>query len=76
MEVVGPITLPSNAQELMLRPDTIVPGFGRAMQQSPEPPADCPAGITGDLRNLPALRGGVPLGQMLEEKFRLPVFID
>ena len=39
-------------------------------------PADYPAGIIGDLGNLPCFRGGVPLGLMLEEKFGLPTFIN
>ena len=39
-------------------------------------PADYPAGIIGDLPNLPAFRGGVALGPMLEAKFGLPVFIN
>lgn len=39
-------------------------------------PADYPAGIIGDLPNVPAFRGGVPLGPMLEERFKLPVFVN
>jgi glucokinase len=39
-------------------------------------PADYPAGIIGDLGNLPAFRGGVALGPMLQEKFQLPVFLN
>jgi glucokinase len=39
-------------------------------------PADYPRGIIGDLENLPAFRGGVPLKDMLEEKFDIPVFIN
>jgi glucokinase len=39
-------------------------------------PADYPNGIIGDLGNLPAFRGGIALGPMLEEKFKLPVFIN
>src|SRR6201987_2812235 len=39
-------------------------------------PADYPAGIIGDLPNLPAFRGGIALGPMLEERFKLPVFIN
>ena len=39
-------------------------------------PADYPAGIIGDLGNLPAFRGGVALGPMLEDKFKVPVFIN
>lgn len=39
-------------------------------------PADYPNGIIGDLGNLPAFRGGVPLGPILEEHFKIPVFIN
>ena len=44
---------------------------------SPFPgPVDYPAGIVGDLGNLPGFRGGVALGPMLEERFGLPMFIN
>jgi glucokinase len=85
-EIVEPITLASNAHSLDLCFETIVAGFTRVIQQCQEPPvaisfafpgpADYPSGIIGDLPNLSAFRGGVPLGPMLEEKFRLPVFIN
>lgn len=85
-EVVEPITLPSNAHDLQLCLDTIITGFTRVMQQCQESPvaisfafpgpADYPTGIIGDLGNLPAFRGGVPLGPILEDKFMLPVFIN
>lgn len=39
-------------------------------------PADYPNGIIGDLNNLPAFRGGIPLKALLEEAFGLPVFIN
>ena len=39
-------------------------------------PADYPNGIIGDLKNLPAFRGGVPLGPLLAETFGAPVFIN
>ncbi len=39
-------------------------------------PADYPAGIIGDLPNLPAFRGGIPLGPILSDHFGLPVFIN
>lgn len=39
-------------------------------------PADYPKGIIGDLPNLPAFKGGVALGNYLEEKFKLPVYIN
>ncbi len=39
-------------------------------------PADYLNGIIGDLPNLPAFRGGVALGPLLKDKFKLPVFIN
>lgn len=39
-------------------------------------PADYGNGVIGDLGNLPAFRGGVPLGRILGQHFKLPVFIN
>jgi glucokinase len=39
-------------------------------------PADYVNGIIGDLKNLPAFKGGVPLGAFLRARFGLPVFIN
>jgi glucokinase len=39
-------------------------------------PAWYKEGIIGDLGNLPAFRGGVPLGPMLAKQFKVPVFIN
>ena len=85
-EVVAPITLSSNAHELTLCLNTIVDGFTKVKEQLSEAPvaisfafpgpADYPRGIIGDLANLPGFRGGIALGPMLEEKFKLPVFIN
>jgi len=85
-EIVEPITFPSNAHDLQLCLDTIVSGFKQVQSRLPQQasaisfafpgPADYPAGIIGDLGNLPAFRGGVALGPMLEDTFRLPVFIN
>ncbi len=61
-------------------------GFQNIQRQLPEPPAaisfafpgpaDYPAGIISNVGNLPAFRGGVALGPFLEEKFKIPVFIN
>jgi len=85
-EIVAPITLPSNAHDLNLCLGAVVEGFSRVRQALPQEPvaisfafpgpADYPAGIIGDLPNLPAFRGGIALGPMLEDKFQLPVFIN
>lgn len=39
-------------------------------------PADYARGIIDNSNNLPAFKGGVPLKSILEEEFRLPVFIN
>jgi glucokinase len=85
-EVAGPVTLPSNAQDLDKCLDTIIDGFRQVKDQLRESPsaisfafpgpADYPNGIIFDLQNLPAFRGGVALGPMLEDIFEIPVFIN
>ncbi|GAA5483211.1 ROK family protein [Haloferula sargassicola] len=84
--IVEGVHLPSNANNLELCLKGIVEGFETVAARCPEPPVaisfafpgpcDYPAGIIGDLGNLPAFRGGVPLGPMLQEKFGIPVFIN
>ena len=84
--VVDPITFPSNASNLDKCLNSIVEGFKEVLKKLPEKPhaisfafpgpADYPNGIIGDLGNLPAFRGGVALGPMLQEIFQLPVFIN
>lgn len=85
-EIVEPITLPSNANDLNACLNNIIKGFTQVKQSlSDKPsaisfafpgPADYPNGIIGNLGNLPAFRGGIALGPMLKEKFDLPVFIN
>jgi glucokinase len=84
--VAPPVTLPSNAHDLGLCLDTITDGFSRVKAQAPAAPAaisfafpgpaDYPRGIIEELGNLPAFRGGVALGPMLEDRFGVPVFIN
>lgn len=86
LEIIEPIVLPSNADNLELCLKTIVDGFKQVQNLLPQNPvaisfafpgpADYPNGIIGDLGNLPAFRGGIALGPMLEEEFKLPVFIN
>jgi glucokinase len=86
MPLFDPICIPTEADNLDRCLDSIVQGFTLARAQCPEPPAaisfafpgpaDYPAGIIGDLPNLPAFRGGVALGPMLEDHFGIPVFIN
>lgn len=80
------VATPSNGDDLKRCLGNIVEGFTRVAEQSPvapsaisfafPAPADYPNGVIGDLYNLPGFRGGVALGPMLEDKFKVPVFIN
>src|SRR6476660_1957197 len=84
--LVGPLYVPSEANDLERCLSNIFGGFDdvkRSLQEPPTAisfafpgPADYPSGIIGDLGNLPAFRGGVALGPALEERFQMPVFIN
>lgn len=84
--VTKTVAMPSNGDNLERCLANIVEGFAQVKQQCPQPPsaisfafpgpADYPNGIIGDLGNLPAFRGGIALGPMLQEKFGIPVFIN
>lgn len=84
--VTETVTLPSNADHLETCLANLVEGFTHVKSKCPGPPvaisfafpgpADYPNGIIGDLPNLPAFRGGIALGPMLQEKFGIPVFIN
>ena len=86
MAVTETITTPSNGNNLERSLAGIIDGFSRVKEKCPAPPvaisfafpgpADYPRGIIGDLGNLPGFRGGVALGPMLEDKFKIPVFIN
>jgi glucokinase len=76
----------SNADHLERCLATIKEGFQELIDEITETPvaisfafpgpADYINGIIGDLNNLPAFRGGVPLKSILEEEFGLPVYIN
>ncbi len=80
------IVLPSHADNLDKCLTSIVEGFSQVKSKLKSKPvaisfafpgpADYPNGIIADLPNLPAFRGGVALGPMLEDKFGLPIFIN
>ncbi|HEV2349081.1 MAG TPA: ROK family protein [Terriglobia bacterium] len=84
--LVGPRSVPWAAENLDQCLANIVDGFGSINRLLPEAPAaisfafpgpaDYPAGIVNNVGNLPAFRGGVALGPMLEEKFGIPAFIN
>ena len=85
-EIIEPFTIPSAAPTLEEVLKKIITGFHECETRCGEKataisfcfpgPADYPNGIIGDLENLPTFRGGVPLKQMLENEFQVPVFIN
>lgn len=84
-EIVSPIAIKANANDLDVCLQSITDGFRRVQSKLGEKPAaisfafpgpaDYKSGIIGDLGNLPCFRGGVALGPMLEDLFKTPVFI-
>lgn len=85
-EIISPISLPANPDNLMSCLETLKKGFVAVKERLTDNPvaisfafpgpADYPAGIIGDLLNFPSFRGGVALGPYLEEIFKIPVFIN
>lgn len=85
-EIISPLTLPSNGNDLERCIENILKGFREIADQLEEKPSaisfafpgptDYETGIVGKLSNLPAFKGGVPLGPILEDEFDLPVFIN
>ncbi|MCL1851301.1 MAG: ROK family protein [Bacteroidetes bacterium] len=85
--IVTPVTKPSNSDVLEKCLNTLTEGFTEVINQLPEPPvaisfafpgpADYPNGIIGGyLPNFPSFRNGVALADFLQEKLKLPVFIN
>ncbi len=80
------VRLPAAADTLEDILKMIIRGFEEVMEQAGEKPvaisfcfpgpADFGNGIIGDLENLPLFRGGVPLKDMLEKHFGIPVYIN
>lgn len=85
-ECVRPVAFPAESHDLDRCLGNILRGFEMVREQLDTAPvaisfafpgpADYINGIIGDLGNLPAFRGGVALGPMLEDHFGLPVFIN
>jgi glucokinase len=85
-EVIEPRTRAAPGADLGAWLEAIAAGFAEAREAAGghaeaisfafPGPADYPAGIVGDLGNLPAFRGGVALGPMLSERFSVPVFLN
>lgn len=78
--------IPSNSHDLELCLKGMIDGFKQQQELADGPidaisfafpgPADYRQGIIGDTENLKGFRGGVPLKAMLEEIFKVPVFIN
>lgn len=85
-EIMDAINIPAQGETLEIVLKKIITGFNEVKAQiKAEPvaisfcfpgPAEYELGIIGDLENLPGFRGGVALGPMLEEIFKIPVFIN
>jgi len=85
-EIIKPFTIQSAPNSINDMIERIISGFERvgemcgskpmAISFSFPGPADYENGIIGDLPNLPCFRGGVPLKAILEDKFKVPVFIN
>ena len=80
--LTGPVSVASEADQLDRCLANIVGGFESIRRELPEPPAaisfafpgpgDYPNGIVDNENNLPAFRGGVALGPLLEDHFGIP----
>ena len=85
-EIIEPFTIPSDSPTLEGVLQKIIDGFHQCEEKcGMKPtaisfcfpgPADYPNGIIGDLENLPTFRGGIPLKQVLENEFKVPVYIN
>ena len=85
-EILAPITFPSHANDLERCLETIHRGFDLVKEKLQQPPVaisfaipgptDYKNGVVGDLKNLPGFRGGVPLGQILENRYQVPAYMN
>lgn len=85
-EIIEAFTIKTASDNLEEQLSKIIDGFKRVRELcGSEPtaisfsfpgPADYPNGIIGDLENLPFFKGGVALKDMLENEFKVPVFIN
>jgi glucokinase len=85
-EIIEHVVLSAKGENLEAILKRIIEGFGIVKEKvGGQPaaisfcfpgPADYENGIIGDLQNLPFFRGGVALGPMLEDTFKIPVFIN
>jgi glucokinase len=85
-EILDPVVLSAKGENLEAILRNIIEGFTIVKSKIHDNPvaisfafpgpADYENGIIGDLQNLPAFKGGVALGPMLQEEFHVPVFIN
>jgi len=84
-EIIEPVIQSAQGENLEVILKNIIEGFKTVKSKISDPtaisfafpgPADYENGIIGDLQNLPAFKGGVALGPMLEGIFGIPVFIN
>ena len=85
-EIAAPVRLPAHADDLDKSLASMTQGFSQVIDQldiKPAAisfafpgPADYPNGIIDNVGNLPAYGGGVALGAFLEDKFKVPVYIN
>jgi len=84
--LVDPVTRPTEGDHLDRCLHNIVDGFESIRKTLPAAPvaisfafpgpADYRRGVISNLKNFPAFEGDVALGPILEDKFKLPVFIN
>lgn len=85
-EIIEPFTIKTASETLEEQLNKIIDGFRRTEELCGNKPAaisfcfpgpaDYPNGIICDLANLPLFRGGVALKAMLENEFKVPVYIN
>ena len=85
-EILEPYRIKARANSLEEVLQNIINGFRAVLEQLESKPvaisfcfpgpADYEKGIIGDLENLPHFRGGVPLKDMLQDQFGIPVYIN
>ncbi|MFW5644877.1 MAG: ROK family protein [Bacteroidota bacterium] len=85
-EIIEPISKRAFPEDLQKTLDMMIAGFEEVkknLKGDPEAisfafpgPADYPEGIIGNLPNFKAFTGDVPLGPMLEDHFKIPVYIN
>lgn len=85
-QVVEPFGLSAVTDDIVGCLNVLYKGFSQVRELCPEAPvaisfafpgpADYAHGVIGDLPNFPSFRGGVAMGPWLEDKFKMPVFIN